>query len=219
MRSALLQVVLSLDRIGQRQAGPGCWDGSPSGSLGVLHHVNWKIVTFSDLLKIKADGYNRIPLDALRALALPVPEPVLEQLCSDHGRDPELQCQYAALDLRLLRWSLESKSASELVAATVFGGFRQWATSVERRVDLFSLSGWACIDVRPGVVAHWEKQRTWLTAPVFVDAVALGREPGLHLMEGHTRLGVLRGLSKQGIISAHSRHSAWIGTIHATCVP
>jgi hypothetical protein len=168
-------------------------------------------VTFSDLLKLTPDRWGKIPMDALRSLALPVPESVLKQVCSDHGRKDEFQHQYGALDLCSLQWSLEGRPASELVEATVFEGFRPWVASVEARVQSFTLSGWACIDVRPDVVVHWERYHTWLESPVFIDAVALGLGPGLHLMEGHTRLGILRGLSRRGIIPPQSHHEAWIG--------
>ena len=156
-------------------------------------------------------------MDALRALGLPVPEPVLEQVCSDHGRNCEFQSQYGALDLGSLRWSLENRAASELKEATVYEGFQRWAESVEARVQSFKFksSGWACIDVRREIVAHWETYHTWLRPPVFIDAEVLGRGPGLHLMGGHTRLGILRGLVNHGVIPLGSHHAAWIGTIQA----
>ena len=66
-----------------------------------------------------------------------------------------------------------------------------------------------CIDPRDAVVSHWKKHSTWVAPPVFLqNVVNLGP---LRLIEGHTRLGTLRGTLEHGVISAESLHSAWVG--------
>jgi hypothetical protein len=47
--------------------------------------------------------------------------------------------------------------------------------------------------------------------PVFLEGHLVGRGPGLHLVEGHTRIGLLAGLVDAGILGPDSVHCAWVG--------
>lgn len=166
---------------------------------------------FVDLLSIQPDRSGRIPMGRLRSLDLPMPEPVLEQFCSDHGRNGEFQEQYGTLDLLRMTWSFDRKPAHELITATIYPDFAPWVTSVERRVQPSHIFEWQSIDVRPEIVAHWRDNRTWMRAPIFIDNRILGGSAGLRIVEGHTRLGILKALVQQDILSRLSEHDVWIG--------
>jgi hypothetical protein len=71
--------------------------------------------------------------------------------------------------------------------------------------------GWSCIDVRTEVVAHWQEHRTWLSPPVFLDGTLVGSENPYRLVEGHTRVAILKGLLEHGLIEPDSTHRIWYG--------
>ncbi|MEO8313235.1 MAG: hypothetical protein ABI645_00440 [Pseudomonadota bacterium] len=169
-------------------------------------------VYFRDLLDLPFDARSG-SVDVLALLAaLPVtPRSVIEQVFSDHGRKSEFQQRYGQLDLSKIDWVLAELTASGVAGATVDPGFASWTHNVERRLEGFSVDGWACIDVRPDIVAQWAAHKTWKTPPVLLDGFTFA---GLHLMEGHTRIGVLRGALSVAAIDAASVHAAWIGRVN-----
>ena len=132
------------------------------------------VTRFADLLRLTPDAGDRLPMEILRPLGLPMPDDVLEQFCADHGTKGEFQQQYGHLNLRRLDWRLRELPASEILAATVFGPFQSWITSVTGRLRYFGQQGWSCIDVRPKVVERWEKHRTWIRPPILLDGRLVG---------------------------------------------
>ena len=150
-------------------------------------------------------------MEVLRALKLPVPDDVLEQFCSDHATKAEFQEQYGHLDLSRVKWERRSVPAAVLLAVNTYPGFRQWPESVAARLKYFAEDGWDCIDVRSAVVAHWRTHLTWMRAPIVLEGALLGRPGLLHLAEGHTRIGLLRGLVEHDLVRADSRHEVWLG--------
>jgi hypothetical protein len=55
-----------------------------------------------------------------------------------------------------------------------------------------------------------------MTPPVFLNhnvEIKLLPSPKkeLHLVEGHTRLGMLKGLIEKGLLSENSIHKVWVG--------
>jgi hypothetical protein len=177
-----------------------------------MRHRKISVRKYSDLLRLEQDRGGNIPMDTLRAaFGFAMPDDVLEQFCCDHASKDDFQQQYGHLDLRRLSWELREISAGELVQSTVFEGFKSWVSTVSARLQDFDNEGWSCIDLRPAVVEHWKAHRTWIRPPILLDGHLVGRGPGLHLVEGHTRLGVLAGAVKSGLVSADSIHRAWIG--------
>lgn len=166
---------------------------------------------FAELKTLPRESSGCVSEQALRALNLPVPDDVLEQVLCDHGANPEFQIQYARLDLRATEWHLEHRRASELCGASVYSRFSHWVESVEHRTRTIRAGSWREFDVRDAVVAHWRTNGTWQRAPVFLDHGPLGQPTGIHLIEGHTRLGALRGLVGLGMVRTDSEHVVWVG--------
>ena len=167
---------------------------------------------FSDLLSLPySDRTSRIDLDAIKAALPLVPESVATQLLSDHGRNEQFQDRYGHLILSTLHWEVEGHSASQLVSADVNPEFKQWFCTVAARADSFAQASWKCVDSRTEIREHWAAHGTWLTPPVMLDASLVGSVASLFLIEGHTRLGLLSGLVRRGIISGSSTHLAWVG--------
>ena len=166
---------------------------------------------FADLLLLPRTATGRIDQQAARDALPDVPYDVLEQVIVDHGANDDFQRQYGHLELETIVWELRRIEASVLIAATVFNDFAPWFESVTRRTGRALTAGWRCIDTREAVVEHWREHLTWIRAPVFLQGGPDGSAATLHLVEGHTRLAVLRGLVDLQVVKPESAHEAWIG--------
>jgi hypothetical protein len=171
---------------------------------------------FSDLLDLPFDANTGI-IDA-KAIAgtLPTtPTEVALQFYADHGRKDDFQHAYGKLKISQIDWSLVEKRADVLNTASMNEDFHRWFTNVGARAANFPVAGWKCVDTRRNVREHWEKHRTWLVSPIFLEASLVGSTSHLHLAEGHTRLGLLAGLVEQGVLPASSTHRIWLGGTNA----
>lgn len=176
---------------------------------------------FSKLLELPCDSDGSIDLPAILD-SLPVtPRDVAQQFLSDHGRKSVFQAQYASLDLGLIHWSLEEVEACLLVQATICPGHRRWFEDVGNRLENFHAKSWACIDARRNICQQWSVNQTWLVPPIFLQGIQppLATSDGLHLVEGHTRVGLLAGLVQRAIVPSNSRHKVWVGRRSAQTSP
>lgn len=139
-------------------------------------------------------------------LGLDWPEPVIEQFLYNHGDKGEFLEQYGELDLSVLRWSLEEVPASELDACTCYPPFRDLVDSVA------SHAHWK-IDQYRSIHGDSVWTGTWRVPPVMLaGAICAPPQQELHLVEGHTRLGVLTGLIKLGEVAPDSMHLVYVGS-------
>ncbi len=168
---------------------------------------------FSRLLSLPYQSCGTIDLGALREALPTVPIEVLEQVCSQHGRKAEFQQQYGHLDFANVEWRKELLEARVIVSCDVFGGFLMWFNSVSERISAFGTRGWKCVDCRPDVVNAWESSGTWQKPPVLIDTGVTSTKRQLHLVEGHTRIGTLKGLVDAAIVAPTSMHVAWVGYV------
>jgi hypothetical protein len=150
-------------------------------------------------------------MEVLKALRLPMPDDVLEQFVHDHGIRDEFQCQYGELDLHSIRWRIEPITAERLLSASIYPPFAKWVETVANRTRVVPAQGWTGVLLPPGAARHWQQKRTWIRPPVFLSGVVLRRDISLHLVEGHTRLGALRGLVESGMIAPTTLHEVWLG--------
>ena len=166
---------------------------------------------FSDLMSLPFDERSGdIDVKAIQSCLPEVPLSVAVQVYSEHGRKPAFQTQYGSLTISKINWQLLKVPASELVAAS--SQFEGHVQNVSTRAVSIGTSGWNCLDPRPDVVAHWREHRTWLVPPILTNPSLLIGHGALWLMEGHTRIGTLKGLLNEGYVSPDSLHQAWIGS-------
>lgn len=134
--------------------------------------------------------------------ALGWPEPVIHQLLLEHGQRQHIESQYGHLHLPSLIWTLESHSASHLASAShelTKTRVQTVAADPEKFIALYESKG------------HVIWNGTWQPKPFFIDQSLLQPDlQGLHLMEGHTRLGLLRGLLDAGSVEPDSMHGCWV---------
>ena len=165
-----------------------------------------------DLSRSKSnfDEFKRMMVQA----EIEAPEDVMFQFYFDHSKKEEFIEQYGDLDLKHLRWRFESRTASELKNATIYGWYERWVEDVAKRFDDNPTFEGAIIHhEKKEIVQHWNNGGTWKTAPIYIQHSAMERPgPGIHLVEGHTRLGNLKGALNHDLINADSIHRIWLGS-------
>lgn len=166
---------------------------------------------FSELLSQEHNSAGIIDAAGLTQRLPDTPLDVIAQLYADHGRKHDFQSQYGALDIAALKWTNVARTAEELLECCNFAEFTHWMNSVAQRAVDFHGKGWSCVDSRKDVVKHWQTHQTWLRPPIFLAGEVMGNAVSLRLVEGHTRIGLLRGLVKAGVIEPSSRHEIWLG--------
>src|ERR1035438_8105247 len=50
-----------------------------------------------------------------------------------------------------------------------------------------------------------------MRSPIMMRGELVGSAASLHLVEGHTRTGALRGLVESGVLPPSSAHQVWVG--------
>ena len=156
-----------------------------------------------------------IDIDSILDRLPRTPREVAKQFLSDHGRKDEFQSQYSQVDLKAVAWHRTAVTAGAITKATVSPGCRKWFDIVGQRADGFQANGWRCIDGRNDVQTHWKEFGTWLVPPVFLRSNVILSFSDYHLVEGHTRVGLLAGLVNKGILQPESTHTIWLGTLAA----
>ncbi|RXJ69330.1 hypothetical protein CRV08_04800 [Halarcobacter ebronensis] len=167
---------------------------------------------FKDLLKLKKDYVGLVNYYELRNLLPETPEEVLEQFFYDHGQNGGFQNQYSNIDINKLKWCKKKAKAKDIIECSIYERFYPWVNSVSERLKYFEKNSYSCIDVRKDVVDYWSKNYTWMKAPIFLEGKILDSKKKIHLVEGHTRLGILIGLLNNKIIEKNTLHEIWYGS-------
>jgi hypothetical protein len=116
---------------------------------------------------------------------------------------------YKDVDLSGIEWGLEAITAEELsempTGASDDGCIEDYAVDPDHWVRVRH-SG-----IHEGVARCWEALGTWKRPPSLIDRRLLDpAASGLQVIEGRTRVGVLRGRRRQGSFVA-VQHQAWVG--------
>ncbi|MEY9969485.1 hypothetical protein ABIA33_007573 [Streptacidiphilus sp. MAP12-16] len=167
-----------------------------------------------DLADLTASGRNNeTSFEAFRAspmiTSLQWPDDVVEQFLYDHGNYPPFLLDYGRVDLSRVRWDVEVIPANDFsempTGESEADCIEEFAAHPEHYVEARS-SG-----IHIGVAECWERQGTWKRWPILIDRRLLDPPGnGLQVVEGRTRVGVLRGRRRQGDFVA-DQHRAWVG--------
>lgn len=175
---------------------------------------------FMELMRLRKDSQSgAVPMDVLRRLKLPMPEDVLEQFINDHGLNHDFQRQYGQLDLHALEWNRVPTPASEIIACSVYPDFREHLENRRDQAAEVPKSGWKDVCIAADAKRQWQNHRTWLRTPLFIGGNLVGSNRKLHLIEGHTRTGVLTGLVQSGWLPGDSSHEIWVASAAKTPDP
>lgn len=137
------------------------------------------------------------------------PGDVVEQWLYDHsGYGPFLR-DYADVDLTRIKWGLEAVQAVEIAAMPTgpsdHGVIEEYAADPDHWIRVRSAG------VHVGVAQMWELHGTWRRWPIMIDRRLLDPpRAGLQVVEGRTRVGILKGLRQRGAFVA-DQHLAWVG--------
>ncbi|EHK0753585.1 hypothetical protein RG677_004786 [Vibrio parahaemolyticus] len=161
---------------------------------------------FSDLMGLKSDDAGNISIEDLTSKLPETPVDVLEQFYADHGQNSDFQEQYSHLEISCLNWLLCELKYCDIANVTVFPDFESWVnTCTLKSQRVATENDWSLIGHNAATVSHWENHNTWLRPPVMLMC-----DGKYHLVEGHSRLGCLKGLVDSGIISQESKHKVWV---------
>ena len=144
-----------------------------------------------------------------RVLGLGWPDDVAEQWLYDHSDKEPFLKDYGHVILSRISWDLEVLRAVDIAAMPT-------GPSDQGIIDEFAADPDHWISVRNsgvhiGVAEMWECHGTWKRWPVLIDRRLLGpSSTGLQVLEGRTRVGILKGRLKQGAFVA-DRQLAWVG--------
>jgi hypothetical protein len=139
-------------------------------------------------------------------VGLDCPDDVFEQLFHARRLDPTLMVVVGAIDWRDVRWVELQLSGAVLTQVHVH-------RTMEAAVDAarIAVATHGVVDERSEVVTAWQRDSTWLRAPVLVDGDVSGNRVSYELVIGATRLGTLLGLFDRGELDSSARHRVWVG--------
>ena len=167
---------------------------------------------FSQLLQLPYEARtDKIYISELLDRLPNFPQEILRDFLADHGRKDDFQEQYAHIDLLRIKWLEQRVAAENLIECALFGRFMPRFAAVTARPDSWSEKGWGCVDPREQVINYWRKHKTWQRKPIFLNGALMFSEKDYYLVEGHTRLGLLKGLIGSNVVSRKASHSIWFG--------
>jgi hypothetical protein len=163
---------------------------------------------FTDLAhRCRVFGGGGLPefLDADVVKGLAWPDDVVEQWLYDHSGFGRFLMDYGGLDLTAIHWHDELVPAEQFLTMSTgpseAGLIEEFAQNPDH---------WSEVRRPQGVPQHWEVHGTWLRRPLLIDrTLLLPPAVGLQVIEGRTRVGVLRGFLERGR-SVAAMHSAWV---------
>ncbi|MFB7375858.1 hypothetical protein ACFC6U_03020 [Kitasatospora purpeofusca] len=169
-----------------------------------------KLGDFAGLMVRRRAGLGLVEFCADPLIApLGWPDDVVEQWLFDHGDNGSFLRDYGHIDLSGIVWSLEVVPAAELSRMPT-------GASEHDCIDYYAAAPdhWIAVrhsGIHEGVARHWAELGTWKRPPILLDRGLVDPTgTGLQVVEGRTRVGVLRGRLRQGSPVA-AQHQAWVG--------
>ncbi|MFI8977198.1 hypothetical protein ACIGO9_30245 [Nocardia asteroides] len=133
------------------------------------------------------------------------PEDVVDEWLWKLGSHLEFLDDYDSLELETVQWAREELPVTELVNLPT-------GPSEADLIEYNANHHQYLLQQRPVAIAHaWNSSGTWLAPPLLIDRILLGpSNTGLQIVEGRTRVGILRGRHRNGLFVA-ARHTVWVG--------
>ncbi|MEV2257020.1 hypothetical protein AB0I94_41895 [Streptomyces sp. NPDC050147] len=159
------------------------------------------------LMERRQDGglsFERFRADPALA-GLRWPDAVLRDFLFEHGDHGPFVDDYGHLDLSAITWTLEAIPTADFHTMPT-------GESEAGLIEHFAENPvyWASVKL-PEVGRYWEENGTWLRPPLLIDRRLLNpADSGLQVLEGRTRVGVLRGRHREQLHVAFE-HRAWVG--------
>ncbi|HGH3372335.1 TPA: hypothetical protein ACJIK4_001821 [Kluyvera cryocrescens] len=143
------------------------------------------------------------------------PQQIFEQIYCGLCTNEDFQHLYGHLKIESLRWDLVRLPTAVFAEVRRNSTFPDYVLEVSD--DYKNCGAQFRIDGREEVAEHWEKHGTWDEPPMFIDrSLVYPGENGLHLMEGHTRLGTLLGAINYGFVKLADMHQIYLAIKNRT---
>lgn len=141
-------------------------------------------------------------------LELEWPDDVTEQWLYDHSGNEAFLEDYGGVDLRRIRWALEVLPAMEIAEMATGKSDHDCIDDISQNPHHWIENRWHGVHV--GVAEMWQVHGTWKRWPLLIDRELLAASKvGLQVLEGRTRVGVLKGLLQRGDFTAE-HHLVWV---------
>jgi glutaredoxin-related protein len=174
------------------------------------------VLKFSDLqnlnfLELETESsINRLQSE----YGIDAPKSVIEQFYIDHSNNFQFQELYGLIDLNLIEWQLVEVPIKKMLNLGRSATHPDFILEVSEDVSYYDEVGDSAIDCREDVIEHWKHYGTWTTPPIFIKGELLGKpEIELHLVEGHTRVGCLCGLTNHQVMRVAKVHEVYLGKL------
>lgn len=168
---------------------------------------------FSDLIGLeKVYQFAKERSFAIQNMLPHVPIDVVNQFYSDHCSNSAYQRYYGHLKLDDIHWTLLEFTGDEIVSFTHIAEYdRRYIDSRDRGFKAGSM-GLEYAHSCKKVIDYWRNHNTWIVAPITIEGSLVSLTSKYHLVEGHTRLGLLNGFIDVGLIDKSVIHKVWVGS-------
>ena len=137
---------------------------------------------------------------------LQCPQEVFTQLFHEEANNEDFAVIVRSVDWGRVTWELQEFSGIALRHVRVDRAFQLALDEARDRTTQFGI-----VDEREEVVSHWKEAKSWMVAPVVVDAALFGGGSGFELMVGYTRLGNLLGMLDREEVKEIQKHLVCVG--------
>lgn len=171
-----------------------------------LHELSdWAVKCRESAMRF--EGFHTI--EAVRSLHWPAD--VVGQFLYDHADNESFLNDYGLVDLSHVSWDVEVVPTLDLchmpTGASDGDCIGEYAEDPDHWIRVRSDG------IHKGVSQMWEEHGTWKRWPILIDRTLLDpSQSGLQVVEGRTRVGILRGRHRNGAFVAE-RHLAWVGRL------
>lgn len=137
------------------------------------------------------------------------PDDVAEQWLYDHAGNSSFLEDYGSVNLTRIRWDVETIPHEAFLTMPTGPSDGDYIEEIAANpIHYISVR---CHGTHVGVQQCWEIHGTWKRWPILIDSMLLDPPiAGLQVIEGRTRVGVLRGLLRLGHPVAR-QHLTWVG--------
>ncbi|EFL0143922.1 hypothetical protein NK159_003753 [Escherichia coli] len=158
---------------------------------------------FSERTIFEAPEAERILREQYSIIA---PSPVIQEIYYGLVGDDRFQKLYGDLDIDQIEWKLIELPTKNFLTIGDNATCPDFLHEVVE--DYMTHKGDVFMDDE--IKAHWCNFGTWCEPPFFIDRALLkSNTTGLHLMEGHTRVGTLLGAVKYNFVKLANTHKIY----------
>jgi len=140
------------------------------------------------------------------------PNSVIRQFYLDHHDKSAFIELYGELDLHNIKWRLKNISIEDLLFINEEATYPDFVKEIAQNAKFYYELGDAVIDTRIDIIQYWKNHGTWKTPPILINGTILKNPTSkFHLVEGHTRLGNLKGIYTEKVFKLANFHKIYYG--------